>query len=163
MAKNQVIIIVVILVVLAIGGFLVLKGQQSSSSVQTQSPSDQTSTSDNAASPATGVDSTDASASANPAASGQASVKEFTVNGSSFKFEPATLTVNKGDKVKITFKNSGGTHDFVIDEFNVKTQVIPGGQEATAEFTADKSGTFQYYCSVGNHRAMGMVGTLTVN
>jgi plastocyanin len=89
-------------------------------------------------------------------------VKELTVTGSSFKFEPATLTVNKGDKVRVTFKNTGGTHDFVIDEFNVKSKTIPGGQQDVVEFTADKAGTFQYYCGIGNHRAMGMVGTLTV-
>ena len=84
-------------------------------------------------------------------------VKEFTVTGSAFKFAPATLTVNKGDTVRITFK-----HDFVIDELGVKTQVINTGQEEVVEFVADTAGTFEYYCSVGNHRQMGMVGTLTV-
>ncbi len=89
-------------------------------------------------------------------------MKEFTVNGSAFKFDPATLTVNKGDHVKITFVNQGGQHDWVLDEFNAKTPVIASGKTAVVEFTADKAGTFEYYCSVGNHRAMGMKGTLTV-
>ena len=91
-----------------------------------------------------------------------ASVKEFTVTGSAFKFAPATLSVNKGDTVKITFKNSGGMHDLVIDEFNVATKVLQTGGEETVEFVANKAGTFEYYCSVANHRQMGMVGTLTV-
>lgn len=91
-----------------------------------------------------------------------ASVKEFTITGSSFKFVPSTLTVNKGDTVKITFKNSGGMHDFVIDEFNASTKVIQSGATDTVEFVTNKAGTFEYYCSVGNHRQMGMVGTLTV-
>ena len=30
------------------------------------------------------------------------------------------------------------------------------------EFTVDKTGTFEYYCSVGQHRANGMVGNLIV-
>lgn len=89
-------------------------------------------------------------------------VKEITITGSAFKFDPSTITVNKGDKVKITFKNAGGTHDFVIDEFNVKTPVIQGGVESVVEFTADQAGSFEYYCSVGNHREMGMEGTLVV-
>lgn len=89
-------------------------------------------------------------------------VKEITVNGSAFKFDPATLTLNKGDRVKLTFVNQGGSHDFVIDELGVKTPVINAGQTAVVEFMADKAGTFEYYCSVGNHRAMGMKGTLTV-
>lgn len=89
-------------------------------------------------------------------------VKQFTVTGSSYKFDPATMTVNKGDKVQITFKNSGGMHDFVIDELSVKTKVISSGAQEVITFTADKAGSFEYYCSVGNHRAMGMKGTLIV-
>ncbi len=91
-----------------------------------------------------------------------AAVKEFTISGSNMKFEPATMTVKKGDKVKITFKNVGGFHDLVIDEFNVETDRLNAGAQQVVEFTADKVGTFEYYCSVGNHRAMGMKGTLTV-
>jgi plastocyanin len=93
----------------------------------------------------------------------EAGVKEFTVNGSNFKFEPSVMTVNKGDKVKITFKNTGGFHDFVIDEFDgAKTKQIGANASETIEFVADKTGSFEYYCSVGNHRGMGMKGTLTV-
>lgn len=89
-------------------------------------------------------------------------VKDFTITASNFKFAPASLTVKKGDKVRITFKNSGGFHDFVIDEFLVATKQIGDGAQDVVEFTADKVGTFEYYCSVGSHRAMGMKGTLTV-
>ena len=89
-------------------------------------------------------------------------IKEFTVNGSNMKFEPNTMTVKKGDIVRITFKNVGGMHDFVIDEYNVKTKVLKAGTEEVVEFVADKTGSFEYYCSVGNHRAMGMKGTLVV-
>jgi cytochrome c oxidase subunit 2 len=89
-------------------------------------------------------------------------VKEFTITGQNFSFAPAVITVKKGDKVKITFKNAEGFHDFKIDEFNVATKQIQGGGEDTVEFTADKTGTFEYYCSVGKHRQMGMKGQLIV-
>ena len=88
--------------------------------------------------------------------------KEFTVTGSNYKFAPATMTIKKGDTVKITFVNAGGMHDFVIDEFNVRTNRLEGGDSQTVSFVADKAGSFEYYCSVGQHRAMGMKGTLTV-
>ena len=39
---------------------------------------------------------------------------------------------------------------------------INGGETDSIEFVADKVGTFEYYCSVGQHRSMGMVGKLTV-
>lgn len=88
-------------------------------------------------------------------------VREFIVEGKNFSFTPAALSVKKGETVRITLKNTGGFHDLVIDEFNVKTKQIGEGEE-TVEFVADKVGDFEYYCSVGAHRAMGMKGTLTV-
>lgn len=97
-----------------------------------------------------------------PVVSDEAGVKTITVTGQNFSFLPATITVQKGDRVRIIFKNSGGFHDFKIDEFNVATKQIRDGAEETIEFTADKIGSFEYYCSVGNHRAMGMKGTLIV-
>lgn len=88
--------------------------------------------------------------------------KEVAVTASSYKFSPTTITVKKGEKTRILLKNSDGMHDLVIDEFNVRTNVIGAGTEDYFEFTPDKTGTFEYYCSVGNHRAMGMIGKLTV-
>lgn len=89
-------------------------------------------------------------------------VKEFVVEGSPFKFAPKEMRVKKGDTVRVTFKNMQGTHDFVIDELDVRVNQIGEGEEEEVEFVADKAGTFEYYCSVGNHRAQGMVGKLVV-
>ena len=89
-------------------------------------------------------------------------VKEFIVTGGNFTFSPATRTVKKGDTVRVVFKNDEGFHDFVLDEFDVATKQIQGGSEETVEFVADKAGSFEYYCSVGKHRDMGMKGILTV-
>lgn len=84
------------------------------------------------------------------------------MTASNFTFSLKEIKVKKGDKVKIILQNTGGTHDWVIDEFNARTARIGNGQTATAEFTADKTGRFEYYCSVDTHRAMGMKGTLIV-
>ncbi len=84
------------------------------------------------------------------------------VTGGSFYFEPNEIRVKKGEKVVITFTNKEGTHNFVIDEFGVKTEIISAGASTEITFTPDKTGTFEFYCSVGNHRAMGMKGTLIV-
>lgn len=103
------------------------------------------------------------SAAASPSgAMKEGAVKEFTVTGRNFSFNPSTLSINKGDKVRVTFKSEGGFHDFVIDEFSVRSKTVGTGLSDMLEFTADKTGTFKYYCSIGNHRAMGMEGTLTV-
>ncbi len=97
-----------------------------------------------------------------PTPSPAAATKEFTVTGQKFSFAPSSLTVKQGDKVRITFKNADGFHDLKIDEFKVATKQINGGEQEVVEFIADKKGSFEYYCSVGNHRAMGMKGTLVV-
>ena len=89
-------------------------------------------------------------------------VKEFTISGRNFSFSPSVIRVNQGDTVRVIFENTGGTHDFVIDEFDVATAQIQGGQSETVTFVADQAGTFDFYCSVGQHRANGMEGQLIV-
>jgi plastocyanin len=84
------------------------------------------------------------------------------VKGSPFKFEPNEIRVKSGAKVLINFISEKGMHDWVVDEFNARTKIIKDGETDSVEFTADKVGTFEYYCSVGNHRAMGMKGNLIV-
>lgn len=92
----------------------------------------------------------------------ESTVKEFTVSGKNFSFTPSSITVNKGDRVKITFNNTDGFHDFVIDTYGVATKQTKAPTTEVLEFTADKAGSFEYYCSVGSHRAMGMKGIFKV-
>ena len=89
-------------------------------------------------------------------------VKQFTVTGKNFSFSPSTIKVNKGDKVRINFDNTQGFHDFVIDEYGAATKQSQAPFKEVVEFIADKSGSFEFYCSVGTHRHMGMKGTLIV-
>lgn len=89
-------------------------------------------------------------------------LKTFTVEGSNFAFSQSAINVKKGDVVKIVFKVSQGMHDLVVDGYDVSTRVINAGETDTIEFTADREGTFEYYCSLSNHRALGMKGELTV-
>lgn len=88
--------------------------------------------------------------------------KIIEVEGGSFYFKPNQIKVKMGEKVKIIFKVSGGPHNFVIDEFGVQTKLTAGGETSEVEFTPNKADTFEFYCSLGNHRAMGMKGTLIV-
>lgn len=89
-------------------------------------------------------------------------VKEFTVVGTNYKFSMDKIAVNKGDTVRIVFINKDGFHDWVIDEFDAATKQIKTGEQETIEFVADQAGTFEYYCSVGQHRDNGMKGNLIV-
>ena len=89
-------------------------------------------------------------------------VREFTITAKNFSLTPNTITVQKGDTVKITFVNSDGFHDFKIDEFNISTNKISTDKQEIVTFVADKTGSFEYYCSVGNHKSMGMKGILSI-
>lgn len=89
-------------------------------------------------------------------------MKNITVEAMPFEFNPKEIRVKKGNTVRLTLKNNEGFHDWTLDEFNARTKQIQAGQTDTIQFVADKAGTFEYYCSVGNHRQMGMVGNLIV-
>lgn len=92
----------------------------------------------------------------------QSDAVEIAVTASNFSFDPKEIRVKQGEIVTITLTSKEGMHNFVIDEFNVRTKVIGAGLSDIVTVTADKKGTFEYYCSVGRHREMGMVGKLIV-
>ena len=92
----------------------------------------------------------------------QGAVKEFTVQGDNFSFSLDEMRVSQGDTVRVTFVNDEGNHDWRVDEFNAATAIIKSGEQETIEFVADQAGTFEYYCSVGQHRQLGMKGNLIV-
>ncbi len=113
-----------------------------------------------AVSPIAGMPTQDANGTSEMEVAG---IRDFTVEGTPFAFAPKTMEVKVGETVRITFVNKEGFHDLVIDEFaGARTKQLKAGESETIVFVADKAGTFEYYCSVGDHRVMGMVGTLTV-
>lgn len=90
-------------------------------------------------------------------------VKEVAVSAKEFAYTPATITVNKGETVKITFTNDGTTsHNLSIEGLNVSTNTIGPGQSDSITFTPTSAGSFKYFCSVDSHRSMGLEGTLVV-
>lgn len=81
------------------------------------------------------------------------------IQAGNFFFSPDILSVSKGDEVTVNIQNSG-FHTFTVDELGVN-ETLRSDQE-TVTFTANKSGTFEYYCAVPGHRERGMFGSLTV-
>ncbi len=162
--NNKVIIAIVVLVLLVGGGFFYFQSQsqQNSTTNETAEDSVMEDVQDTMTETAPGAEMSSPS-TGSAAMESEDGVKEIVVEGSNFKFAPNNITVNKGDKVKVVFKNVGGMpHDFTIDELDVKSKTITVGNTDTVEFTADKAGSYEFYCSVGQHRANGMKGTLTV-
>lgn len=89
-------------------------------------------------------------------------VKVFNVEAGFPYFKPNLITVKKGDTVRIVMNSVDMQHDFVIDELNVRMPITKSGETNTVEFVADQTGSFEFYCSVGQHRQNGQYGTLVV-
>lgn len=87
---------------------------------------------------------------------------EFTLDSFNFGYSQSEIRVNEGDTVTINLTSSDGFHDWVVDEFDAATEKIQEGETTSVTFVADTAGTYEFYCSVGSHRAQGMVGTLIV-
>lgn len=84
------------------------------------------------------------------------------LSGKNFEFSQDEIRVSEGDVVKIVFTSESGFHDWRVDEFDAATKQVQTGETSEVTFVADKAGEYEYYCSVGQHRANGMVGTLIV-
>jgi len=84
------------------------------------------------------------------------------VEGGSFYYKPNEIKIKVGEKVKLTLNSVDMMHDFVIDALNIRTPIVKSGETGTVEFTVDTPGEYEFYCSVGQHRANGMVGKLIV-
>lgn len=89
--------------------------------------------------------------------------REITVSGTEYRFSPGSITVSAGERVKVTFKNTGSIlHNFVVKDLGISTKTIGSGQTDTIEFTAPQSGTYTFICSVPGHQVAGMEGSLEV-
>ena len=73
--------------------------------------------------------------------------KEFKITAKQFAFEPETIEVNKGDKVRLIVTSVDVPHGIGIPEYGINERVDPGKQ-VTIEFVADKQGTFTTFCTV---------------
>lgn len=91
-----------------------------------------------------------------------AAVKEFVITAKNWEFSPATITVNKGDKVRLKITSTDGIHSFVLADFNVNSKLEVGNTQLI-EFTADQAGSFKFRCGTpcgSGH--LDMQGTLIV-
>lgn len=91
---------------------------------------------------------------------------DFTIEMKNFEFSLDEIEAQPGQTLTVKLVNTQGTHNFLIDELEVESATIQTGDETTVTFTVPESaesGTqYPFYCAIGNHRALGMEGTLTI-
>ena len=123
-----------------------------------------------AASSSTSESSASSTSSSSPSESSASSsapagqTQTLAVDSVDFSFEVPEDTLSAGT-YEITLTNKGNaTHDLVVErdgEDVGKTEQIGPGETATLEVTLEE-GDYVFYCSVGNHRQMGMEVPVTV-
>jgi cytochrome c oxidase subunit II len=77
-------------------------------------------------------------------------LKVFEVVASRFAFEPATIDVVEGDRVRLLVRSADGPHGVEIKAFRVKKAVPrakPGDSPVTIEFVAATAGEYPILCS----------------
>ena len=86
-------------------------------------------------------------------------VKIVDVTASRFQFDPATITVTEGDRVRLRLHSMDRDHAFAIKAFRVKALIPRAGEAITVEFVADRAGSFDFtcaeYCGTGHARMKG--------
>ncbi len=88
---------------------------------------------------------------------------EITIKMSEYIFSPSVISIDVEKDTTFVLKNLGfTTHDFVVEEIDIHSGLIPPGGSKTITFKADEPGEYDFYCSVGDHRDNGMEGVLIV-
>lgn len=97
------------------------------------------------------------------------------IEGSEFRFSPATVELTAGKPVTIQFVNTGTVeHDLQVIDMPATVSnhghgsgnaahahAMPGKSESIT-FTPKATGTYQFICTVPGHQEAGMAGTFTV-
>jgi plastocyanin len=87
------------------------------------------------------------------------------VVGTEFAFDPSTINLDESGTYTFHLVNDGEfEHALEIDGHGVEdeTDVIGGGETADVTVELTEEGEYEMYCPVGNHREMGMEGTVIV-
>jgi len=103
-------------------------------------------------------ETTESSSTGETSESEPAGTQALEVSSVDFSFELAEDTLAPGT-YEITLTNEGdSTHDLVVErdgEDVAASEQIGPGESSTFEVTLEE-GDYVFYCSVGNHRSMGM-------
>jgi cytochrome c oxidase subunit 2 len=64
-----------------------------------------------------------------------------------FTFEPATIEVAEGERIRLVVTSGDGVHGVEIKKFRVNKEIPRGGDPVVIEFTAGEAGRFPIICS----------------
>lgn len=103
---------------------------------------------------------TDGNSSGDPSPVAGGEIKEFSITAKDWVFDPDTITVNRGDTVKLHITSVDVMHGFGLPDFGINER-IEAGKTIDVQFVADKTGTFDFSCTVfcgsGHSRMKGQL------
>jgi cytochrome c oxidase subunit 2 len=67
-------------------------------------------------------------------------------------FQPFTVSLRRGEPVRIVLSTADDAHCFAVDAFRLEKRITPG-RTTSFDFTPDRSGTFPFYCCLESGRA----------
>lgn len=73
--------------------------------------------------------------------------RSIVVDARAFGYEPASLTINRGDTVTLQLESSDARHGLFLDGYELDVTAEPG-QSHQFTFVADRAGKFKFRCSV---------------
>ena len=121
---------------------------------------------DGAAATTSAAEETSSSAAATTSADGgaPAQAQRITATEADFSITLDSDQLTPGDYTIEVVNDGGASHDLVVErdgEDVAESEMIAPGESGTVEVTLEP-GEYVFYCSVGNHRAMGMEITVEV-
>jgi glucose/arabinose dehydrogenase len=98
---------------------------------------------------------------------GEQAARLMELTATEFHFNPSVIYAEPGEKLRISLRNLGATThsiEFELPSGEVELDsVVPPQDTADLEMTAPAAaGSYTFYCPIGNHRGLGMEGTLVV-
>jgi plastocyanin len=90
-----------------------------------------------------------------PTEAAQNQAKEIVITAQNMMFEPSEITLDKGTKVKLTFKNQEDVaNNLMIEGTSVKIENVAPKSEQSVEFVADSPGEFKLVASASGMESM---------
>ena len=73
--------------------------------------------------------------------------REIAVVAKRFAFEPASIEVIEGERIRLRVSSADGVHGLQVRKLRINKLIPRGGQAVTIDFVAAAPGTYEILCS----------------
>lgn len=91
---------------------------------------------------------------------------DYTLTLNNYSFNPNFIKARPGQKLNIKLYSEYGYHNFVIEELGIHSKNISTGESTMVEviipIDAQLNKTYEFYCSIGDHKDRQMLGSIQI-